>query len=56
MVPLFDVFPSLTTEAKTGFLFAGRPFLATARMWLSDSLFAEGLNPHRRLSKGDSLS
>jgi len=46
----------VATEAKTGFLFAARPFLATSRMWLSENLLADGLKPQHRLSEGDCRS
>jgi len=43
-------------EAKTCFCFIETPYIATARMRLSDSLLAEGRKPQRRLSEGDFLS
>lgn len=40
-------------EAETVFLIAERSSIATSLMCLSDSLFADGLNPQRRLSDAD---
>jgi len=46
----------LTIEAKTRLPMAQRPFLATARMRLSESLLADARKPQRRLSDADCLS
>ena len=50
-----DVCP-LPCEAETGFSFLETPYMAIYRIRFSDSLLAEGRNPQRRLSEGDSLS
>ena len=49
-------FSPLTVEAKTRPSFAERPSLATDRMRFSESFFADGLNPHLRLSDGGDFS
>ena len=49
-----DVCP-LPGKAETRFCFLETPYIATARMRLSESLLAEGRNPQRRLSEGDCL-
>jgi hypothetical protein len=46
----------LTGEAKSDFLIAETPFLATFRMWPSENRLTEGRNPQRCLGGGDFLS